>query len=133
MSFFILKNGIPPPSQSHDLLQIVTFMKFFYKNCTFFHDCGRNKVLQKALIFMDQLGINDYKQAFLQGKSISEASHLMLEVVETIKSSFEKLINEAGLKKVMVSGSQPMGCFPGFRTLDSVSPLSSNSQKQNMP
>ncbi|XP_047251601.1 GDSL esterase/lipase At5g03980-like [Capsicum annuum] len=78
---------------------------------------GKNKVLQKALIFMDQPGINDYKQAFLHGKSISEAGHLVPEVVATIKNSVERLINEAGAKTVMVSGVLPMGCFPGFQTL----------------
>nr|XP_009608066.2 GDSL esterase/lipase At5g03980-like [Nicotiana tomentosiformis] len=90
--FFFLKNGIPPPPQN-------------------------NKVIPKALIFMDQPGINDYKHAFLHGKSISEASHLAPEVVETIKNSIERLINEAGAKTLMISGILPMGCFPGFRTL----------------
>ncbi|KAK4740067.1 hypothetical protein R3W88_003764 [Solanum pinnatisectum] len=115
--FFFLQNGIPPPPQSHDLSQIVTFLKFFYKHCFNFHDSGKNKLLQKALIFMDQPGINDYKQAFLHGKSISEASHLVPEVVETIKNSVERLIKEAEAKTVMVSGIVPMGCFPGYRTL----------------
>ncbi|XP_059314049.1 GDSL esterase/lipase At5g03980-like [Lycium ferocissimum] len=115
--FFFLKNGIKPPPHSHDLTQIVTFMKFFYKDCFSFHDCGKNKVLRKALIFMDQPGINDYKQAFLNGKSISEASHLVPEVVETIKNSVERLIIEAEAKTIMVSGILPMGCFPVFRTL----------------
>lgn len=49
---------------------------------------------------MDQLGINDYKHAFLHGKSICEMSHLVPEVVETIKSSVEKLINEPGVKQL---------------------------------
>ncbi|XP_075094140.1 GDSL esterase/lipase At5g03980-like [Nicotiana tabacum] len=116
--FFFLKNGIPPPPQSHELSQISTFMRFFYEDCFSFHDCGRNnKVIPKALIFMDQPGINDYKHAFLHGKSSSEASHLVPEVVETIKNSIERLINEAGAKTLMVSGILPMGCFPGFRTL----------------
>ncbi|XP_060217274.1 GDSL esterase/lipase At5g45910-like [Lycium barbarum] len=66
---------------------------------------------------MDQRGINDYKQAFLHGKSISEASHLVPEVVETIKNSVERLITEAEAKTVMVSGILPMGCFPGFRSM----------------
>ncbi|XP_070013020.1 GDSL esterase/lipase At1g28570-like [Nicotiana sylvestris] len=68
-----------------------------------------NKVLSKAL--------NDYKHAFLHGKSISEVSLLVPEVVETIKNSIERLINEAGAKTLMVSGILPVGCFPGFRTL----------------
>ncbi|XP_059310805.1 GDSL esterase/lipase At1g28650-like [Lycium ferocissimum] len=117
--FFFVKNGIKPPPQSHELSPIVTFMKFFYKDCFSFQDCGKNKVLRKALIFMDQPGINDYKQAFLHGKSISEASHLVPEVVETIKNSVERLINEAEAKTVMVSGILPMGCLPGFRRFDS--------------
>ncbi|XP_060202829.1 GDSL esterase/lipase At1g28570-like [Lycium barbarum] len=115
--FFFLKNGIKPPPQSHELSPIITFMKFFYRNCFSFHDCGKYKVLEKALIFMDQPGINDYKQAFLHGKSIFEASHLVPEVVETIENSVERLINEAEAKTIMVSGILPTGCFPGFRTL----------------
>ncbi|CAN4107694.1 unnamed protein product [Withania somnifera] len=102
--FFFLKNGIPPPPQSHDPSQIVTFMKFFYKDCFFFHNCGKSELLQKALLFMDQPGINDYKHALLHGKSIPEASA-------------ERLIHEAEAKTIMISGILPIGCFPGYRTL----------------
>ncbi|XP_055815792.1 GDSL esterase/lipase At5g03980-like [Solanum dulcamara] len=92
-------------------------MKFFYKHCFNFHDCAKNKLLQKALIFMDQPGVNDYKHTFLNGKPMSEASHLVPEVVETIKNSVERLIKEAEATTIMVSGIVPMGCFPGYRTL----------------
>ncbi|KAJ8572324.1 hypothetical protein K7X08_008835 [Anisodus acutangulus] len=60
---------------------------------------------------------NHYKHAFLQEKSISEASHRVPEVVETIKSSVERLINEVGAKTVMISGILLMGCFPCYHTL----------------
>lgn len=112
--FFFLKNGIPPPSQSHDPSQIVTFMKVFYKHCFSFHDCGKNKLLQKALIFMDQPGINDYKHGFLHGKCIFETSHLVPEVVETVKSSIGKTYQRSCRWNCNVSEILPLGCFLGY-------------------
>ncbi|KAM3377175.1 hypothetical protein BC332_33649 [Capsicum chinense] len=92
-------------------------MKFFYKDCFLFHHDSAKKQASSEGAYLYGW-INDYKQAFLHGKSISEAFHLVPEVVETIKNSVERvLINEAGAKTVMVSGVPPMGCFPGFRAL----------------
>ncbi|XP_059294483.1 GDSL esterase/lipase At1g28570-like [Lycium ferocissimum] len=114
--FSFVKNGIPPPQQSHHS-QITTFSNLFYKDCFSLHDCGRKKPLQKAIVFMDQPGFNDYKPAFLHGKSISEVSKLVPDVVETIKNSVERLIKEAGAKKFLISGILPMGCLPSFQTM----------------
>ncbi|XP_075085390.1 GDSL esterase/lipase At5g45910-like [Nicotiana tabacum] len=114
--FSFIKNGIPAPQQSHHS-QISAFMKLFYKDCFSFHDCGRNKVLQKAIVFMDQPGFNDYKHSLLHTKSISEVSKLVPDVVETIKSSIEQLIKDAEAKHFVVSGIIPIGCLPGFRTM----------------
>nr|XP_009792380.1 PREDICTED: GDSL esterase/lipase At5g45910-like [Nicotiana sylvestris] len=115
--FSFIKNGIPAPQQSHHS-QISAFMKLFYKDCFSFHDCGRNKVLQKAIIYMDQPGFNDYKHSLLHTKSISEVSKLVPDVVETIKSSIEQLIKDAEAKHFVVTGIIPMGCLPGFREDD---------------
>ncbi|KAF7143239.1 hypothetical protein RHSIM_Rhsim05G0087500 [Rhododendron simsii] len=72
--------------------------------------------LQKAILFLEQLGANDYKLAFLQGKSIDEVSRYVPKVVEGIKSTMRKLMN-AGATHLFVTGVSPMGCLPGYLTL----------------
>lgn len=79
---------------------------------------------------MDQLGINDYKHAFLHGKSICEMSHLVPEVVETIKNSVEKLINEAGENKKLSIWNSFVGCFLVFGLCF---PRVTQFANQNMP
>ncbi|KAI8554537.1 hypothetical protein RHMOL_Rhmol05G0106800 [Rhododendron molle] len=72
--------------------------------------------LQRAILFLEQLGANDYKLAFLQGKSIDEASRYVPKVVEGIKNTMRKLIN-AGATHLFITGVSPMGCLPGYLTL----------------
>ncbi|XP_019242218.1 PREDICTED: GDSL esterase/lipase At1g28640-like, partial [Nicotiana attenuata] len=83
-------------------------------------------ILQKAIVYMDQPGFNDYKYSLLHTKSISEVSKLVPDVVETIKSSIEQLIKDAEAKHFVVTGITPMGCLPGFRTMF---PEDDNSRK----
>lgn len=61
---------------------------------------------------MDQAGFDDYKHIFLHGKSTLEAYvYVQQDVVDMIKNSVERFINEAGPKlHFLISGILPMGC-----------------------
>ncbi|KAF3636526.1 hypothetical protein FXO38_24096 [Capsicum annuum] len=74
----------------------------FSQHGTDFFECGLKfatlAAIMKPFFFLRERFFNDYKQAFLDGKSISEAFHLVPEVVERV------LINEAGAKRKMPQG-----------------------------
>ncbi|KAH7867185.1 hypothetical protein Vadar_030146 [Vaccinium darrowii] len=77
---------------------------------------GTKQDLHRAMLFLDQVGANDYKLAFLQGKSIKEVSSYVPKVVEGIKKIVRELIN-GGATHLFITGVSPMGCLPGYLTL----------------
>ncbi|KAK9292718.1 hypothetical protein L1049_020697 [Liquidambar formosana] len=96
-TFFVTK-GIQLQSANHSLeAQFLSFAAFLNSTSSFHQRCM--KKLGRALFFVDQVANNDYKYSFLQGKSIKE-----------------KLI-DAGATNLLVPGSLPMGCLPGYLTM----------------
>ncbi|CAK9154979.1 unnamed protein product [Ilex paraguariensis] len=112
---FFVERAIQPPALQHSLrAQVESFKKLLDSTCSSDHGCSKR--LHRALFFVDRIGINDYNHAFLEGKSIEEVSRYVPLVSETIKDTLRQLIN-AGATNLFVSGSLPVGCFPGYLTL----------------
>ncbi|XP_057503532.1 GDSL esterase/lipase At5g03980-like [Actinidia eriantha] len=112
---FLIERGVqPPPSYNSLDTQIKSFTQLLNTVCGSPNECA--KKLQRTLLFVDQIGTNEYKYAFLQGKSIKEVSSYVPQVAEAIKNTIRTLI-KAGATHLIVPGSPPMGCFPGYLTL----------------
>ncbi|GFY89989.1 polyol/monosaccharide transporter 1 [Actinidia rufa] len=107
-AFFVERDIRSPPSN----VQFV-FIELLTSFCGSPHEC--TKKLQRALIFVDQIRTNK-KYAFFQGKIIKEVSSYVAHVVEAIKNTIRTLI-KARATHLIVPGSQPMGCFPGYVTM----------------
>ncbi|KAL5708933.1 acetylajmaline esterase [Ranunculus cassubicifolius] len=78
--------------------------------------------LQRSLVFMGEIGGNDYNAGFFQSRSVREILTYVPEVVRAITDSVREVIH-AGALHVVVPGNFPVGCFPiylnQFRTSNS--------------
>ncbi|CAK7339388.1 unnamed protein product, partial [Dovyalis caffra] len=80
----------------------------------FCQTCCKEKL--KSSLFIIGIGVNDYSQALFPAKKTVEEvikMGLVSEVVETIQKAIEKVISY-GATRVLVPGSYPFGCAPGF-------------------
>ncbi|CAN1838280.1 Glycerophosphodiester phosphodiesterase GDPD3 [Linum perenne] len=82
--------------------------------CSSPQDC-KNR-LRKSVFVLDQIGSSDYQYSFLNGKSIRETYSYIDSVVFTIQYIVQKLI-EKGATELILTGTLPMGCLPGYLTL----------------
>ncbi|KAF6160117.1 hypothetical protein GIB67_018897 [Kingdonia uniflora] len=72
-------------------------------------DC--EKRLQRALVFVGEIGGNDYNYAFFQGKQVEEISNYVPHVVRSITDAVQEVIRKGAIR-VVVSGNFPVGCIP---------------------
>ncbi|KAL6649994.1 hypothetical protein ACP70R_014218 [Stipagrostis hirtigluma subsp. patula] len=77
----------------------------------------RKDVVANSLFLMGEFGVNDYNFFLFQNRSfIAEIESLVPRVIEKIQNAVEVLI-ELGAKTIVVPGSIPMGCIPGYLTM----------------
>ncbi|KAF6141299.1 hypothetical protein GIB67_024383, partial [Kingdonia uniflora] len=73
------------------------------------------KRLQRALVFVGEIGGKDYNYAFFQGKQVEEISTYVPHVVLSITNVVQEVIHEGAIR-VVVSGNFPVGCRPIYLT-----------------
>ncbi|KAL6593985.1 hypothetical protein ACP70R_048886 [Stipagrostis hirtigluma subsp. patula] len=77
----------------------------------------RKDVVANSLFLMGEFGVNDYNFFLFQNRSFTaEIESLVPRVIEKIQNAVEVLI-ELGAKTIVVPGSIPMGCIPGYLTM----------------
>ncbi|KAK3015063.1 hypothetical protein RJ639_005588 [Escallonia herrerae] len=104
-----------PQSQTHSLeSQEYSFIKFL-KSITPSPEQAL-EMLGRSLFIINEAGLNDYKNAFQHGKSVSEVYTYVPPVVAGIKVTLMGLI-EDGATNILVPGSLPLGCLPGYTAL----------------
>ncbi|OMO85073.1 Lipase, GDSL [Corchorus olitorius] len=82
------------------------------------HDSEHQDCLKKnerALFVVGEIGGNDFKDAFLRGRTLEEVKAMVPIVVEAIKYALRRVI-EYGATRIVVPGNYPIGCFPVFLT-----------------
>ncbi|KAF6159375.1 hypothetical protein GIB67_032146, partial [Kingdonia uniflora] len=98
-------------SEQHDITDINFGQQNnegLYENC--------EKRLQRALVFVGEIGGNYYNYAFFQGKQVEEISTYVPHVVRSITHVVQEVIREGAIR-VVVSGNFPVGSIPIYLTL----------------
>ncbi|KAF9608497.1 hypothetical protein IFM89_009863 [Coptis chinensis] len=111
----LLQNRIlSPVTNSSLLVQLDWFLAHYQNLCETDKNC--NDILKRSLFMVGETGGNDYNYAFLQGKSIEDATALVPLVVNNIIDVAKKLI-DLGATRLVVPGNFPIGCSPMYLTL----------------
>ncbi|KAF6171333.1 hypothetical protein GIB67_020400 [Kingdonia uniflora] len=88
-SFFTVRGIHVPQRNSPHSLQLNWFrnhLKYFAKH----KDC--EKRLQRALVFVGEIGVNDCNYAFFQGKQVEEISTNVPHVIRSITDGVQEVI-----------------------------------------
>ncbi|KAI7981179.1 Acetylajmalan esterase [Camellia lanceoleosa] len=111
-SSFLAERGIQTPIINTPLsVQLNWFRTLLNSTCPSLEECVRR--LTRAIVYVGEIGGNDFNYALSQGKSIQEIQTLVPDV-EVIR---------LGAMRVVVPGNFPIGCLPIFlTTLPSVGP-----------
>ncbi|MCO5549200.1 hypothetical protein L7F22_002666 [Adiantum nelumboides] len=72
--------------------------------------------LSNALVYLGEIGGNDYNYALAATHSPSQASSLLQPVIAKISSFLDSLLSTSGVKNLVVQGQFPMGCLPVYLT-----------------
>ncbi|MCO5561449.1 hypothetical protein L7F22_015070 [Adiantum nelumboides] len=72
------------------------------------------EALSKALIFLGEIGGNDYNYAFGNFISSDRIHDLVPNVITQIKNAIQMMI-ESGVKYAVVQSAYPMGCIPLYK------------------
>ncbi|KAF6161588.1 hypothetical protein GIB67_009467 [Kingdonia uniflora] len=112
-SFFMARGIHVPQSNSPLSLQLNWFRNHLKLLCQTRKDC--EKRLQRALVFVGEIGGNDYNYAFFQGKPVEEISTYVPHVVRATADAVEEVIREGAIR-VVVPGNFPVGCIPIYLT-----------------
>ncbi|KAI3840445.1 hypothetical protein MKW92_020106 [Papaver armeniacum] len=112
-SFFRERNIHAPSTDSHLNVQLDWFHRHLNSSCHTLTDC-RNK-LQHSLVFMGEIGGNDYNYAFFQNKPMQEIHTYVPHVVGSITHGVREVI-KAGARHIVVPGNFPVGCIPIYLT-----------------
>ncbi|KAI5079056.1 hypothetical protein GOP47_0006727 [Adiantum capillus-veneris] len=72
--------------------------------------------LSNALVYVGEIGGNDYNYALAATHSPSQAASLVSPVIAEISSFLDDLLTNTKVKKVVVQGQFPMGCLPIYLT-----------------
>ncbi|XP_039131570.1 GDSL esterase/lipase At1g28650-like [Dioscorea cayenensis subsp. rotundata] len=108
----LLQKGILAPYTNASLsVQLDWFKTYLNSKCTSKDAC--EKMLDRALITLGEIGGNDYNYAFFEGKQIDEVKNLVPLVVQKITNTAKELI-EIGAKHIVVPGNFPIGCMPSY-------------------
>nr|GMD87720.1 GDSL esterase/lipase At1g28590-like [Ipomoea batatas] len=107
--------GIEDPFGSDASLgtQLNWFKEMLQTFCNTPSEC--KKYLQSSLVFLGEIGGNDYNGAFWQGIPIEEIKPLVPKVIATIASAINEVI-EFGAETLVVPGNLPIGCSPSYLT-----------------
>ncbi|KAF9591905.1 hypothetical protein IFM89_009513 [Coptis chinensis] len=82
----LLQNGIlSPVTNSSLLVQLDWFLAHYQNLCETAKNCKTYNILKGSLFMVGETGGNDYNYAFLQGKSIEDATALVPLVVNNIE------------------------------------------------
>ncbi|KAF9593244.1 hypothetical protein IFM89_021000 [Coptis chinensis] len=82
----LLQNGIlSPVTNSSLLVQLDWFLAYYQNLCETAKNCETYNILKGSLFMVGETGGNDYNYAFLQGKSIEDATALVPLVVNNIR------------------------------------------------
>ncbi|XP_068665362.1 GDSL esterase/lipase At1g28590-like isoform X2 [Aristolochia californica] len=94
--------------------QLHWFTQLLPSLCPASSDC-RN-VFRSTLFLLGEIGGNDLNYPFAQGWSIKQLHSFLPQIVSTIKSAAEVLI-EHGATTILVPGNLPIGCSPSYLSL----------------
>ncbi|KAF5196250.1 GDSL esterase/lipase [Thalictrum thalictroides] len=112
-SFFRARNLHVPASNSPLSTQLNWFRDHLNSVCHNPTECAHR--LEHALVFMGEIGGNDYNNAFFQGKSMEEIRTYVPSVVQAIANAVREVIH-AGAVRIVVPGNFPIGCIPIYLT-----------------
>ncbi|KAF6159921.1 hypothetical protein GIB67_033005 [Kingdonia uniflora] len=111
--FFAARDIHVPQSNTPLSLQLKWFRNHLNELCQTHKDCAKR--LQRALVFVGEIGGNDYNYAFFQGKPVEEIRTYVPHVVRSITDAVEDVIHEGAIR-VVVPGNFPVGCIPIYLT-----------------
>ncbi|XP_050238857.1 GDSL esterase/lipase At1g28650-like [Mercurialis annua] len=95
-------------------VQIESMKKLLSTICNNARDCQEKL---KSSLFIVGIGGNDYGRAFQRGDSVYEVNKTIVPlVVAAIEDSIQKIIN-FGARRIIVTGSYPIGCSPAYLTM----------------
>ncbi|AQK96557.1 hypothetical protein Zm00014a_042601 [Zea mays] len=107
---FFRERGVEPTWTPHSLDEQ---MQWFKKLLPFIapSETELNEIMSKSLLFVGEIGGNDYNHLIVREKSVDELHEIVPNVVGAISSGITDLIN-LGAKKLVVPGNFPIGCVP---------------------
>ncbi|KAF6175742.1 hypothetical protein GIB67_038953 [Kingdonia uniflora] len=111
--FFAARDIHVPQSNTPLSLQLKWFRNHLNELCQTHKDCAKR--LQRALVFVGEIGGNDYNYAFFQEKPVKEIRTYVPHVVRSITDAVEDVIHEGAIR-VVVPGNFPVGCIPIYLT-----------------
>ncbi|PIA50579.1 hypothetical protein AQUCO_01200044v1 [Aquilegia coerulea] len=112
-SFFRERNLHVPASNSPLSTQLNWFRDHLSRVCHNPVECANR--LEHSLVFVGEIGGNDYNYGFFQGKSMEEIRSYVPQVVQAITNAVREVIH-AGAVRIVVPGNFPIGCIPIYLT-----------------
>ncbi|KAI4304882.1 hypothetical protein MLD38_040341 [Melastoma candidum] len=112
----LAEKGIIPtvtPDISLDI-QVAWFKTYLASTCTSPADSVR--ALRRSIVFLGEIGGNDFTYSFVGGKSIEQATTDVPFVVAAIIKAAKEIL-QLGAKKMVVFGDFPFGCLPIYLTI----------------
>ncbi|GMP82221.1 hypothetical protein CsSME_00036626 [Camellia sinensis var. sinensis] len=113
-SSFLAARGIQIPIiNTHLSMQLNWFRTLLNSTCPLLEECVRR--LTRAIVYVGEIGGNDFNYAFSQGKSIQEIQTHVPDVVGVIINGVREVIR-LGAMQVVVLGNFPIVCLSIFLT-----------------
>lgn len=108
-SFFSQRNLHVPVTNSPLSTQLSWFNDHLHRVCHNQASCVER--LEHALVFVGEIGGNDYNAGSFQHKTVAEIRTYVPSVVRAVTNAVREVIR-LGAHRIVVPGNFPVGCFP---------------------
>ncbi|KAI9096370.1 hypothetical protein K1719_026089 [Acacia pycnantha] len=95
-------------------IQLRWFKELLPTLCNSSSSC--NKVLEKSLFVVGEIGGNDFNKPLVARRSLAEITNFVPHVIDEISSTISELV-DLGAQTLMVPGNLPIGCIPMYLTM----------------
>ncbi|KAF9611958.1 hypothetical protein IFM89_037178 [Coptis chinensis] len=112
-SFFTSRNITVTRLNRPLSVQLQWFRDHLIRTCRTPGACTQR--LRRSLVFLGEVGGNDYNNAFFQHKPVEEIRSYVPQVVSGITNAVRQVIH-VGAVRVVVPGNFPIGCIPIYLT-----------------
>ncbi|XP_028766511.1 GDSL esterase/lipase At1g28590-like [Neltuma alba] len=111
---FFEEKGIPSFLTSNSLsIQLRWLKELLRILCNSSSSC--NKVLEKSLFVVGEIGGNDFNKPLVARRSLEEITSFVSHVINAISSAISLI--DVGAKTLIVPGNFPIGCIPSYLTM----------------